>query len=250
MKKIIENIIKSFGYSIQKLDKTPTPFFDIKEAEFWEIYNICKPFTMTTVERMYSLYCSVKYVLDKNIPGSFVECGVWRGGSSMLMAEMLKRRNISDRNIYLYDTFEGMSAPTQNDVDYRGNAAKVLLDKNVENKEESVWCLADLNDVKNNLNLIGYQSQNIIFVQGKVEDTIPNTIPTEIAILRLDTDWYESTHHELVHLYPLLKNEGVLIIDDYGYWEGCRKAVDEYFSKNNIKLLLNRIDYTGRIAIK
>jgi hypothetical protein len=85
---------------------------------------------------------------------------------------------------------------------------------------------------------------------GKVEDTIPADIPEKIALLRLDTDWYESTKHELIHLFPRLQKGGVLIIDDYGFWKGARKAVDEYFAENNIQILLNRIDDTGRMAIK
>jgi O-methyltransferase len=94
-------------------------FSDIKEDEFWDIYDKCTPFTMTSVERMYSLYKSVNYILEMKIEGDFVECGVWRGGSSMLIAYMLKNRSISDRKIYLYDTFEGMSEPTISDIDTR-----------------------------------------------------------------------------------------------------------------------------------
>ena len=90
----------------------------------------------------------------------------------------------------------------------------------------------------------------IRFVKGKVEDTIPKNTPEKIALLRLDTDWYESTYHELTHLFPLLSKHGVLIIDDYGHWQGARKAVDQYFGENNIQILLNRMDYSGRMAIK
>ena len=79
---------------------------------------------------------------------------------------------------------------------------------------------------------------------------MPGYLPSGIALLRLDTDWYESTKHELEHLYPLLVSGGVIIIDDYGHWKGAKKAVDEYIKDNNLPLLLNRIDYTGRIGIK
>ena len=83
-----------------------------------------------------------------------------------------------------------------------------------------------------------------------MEETIPTHIPHAISLLRLDTDWYESTKHELTHLFPLLSPGGVIIIDDYGHWQGAKKAVDEYFEENKIKILLNRIDYTGRIGVK
>jgi hypothetical protein len=83
-----------------------------------------------------------------------------------------------------------------------------------------------------------------------VEETIPQHAPEQISVLRLDTDWYSSTKHELMHLFPRLSKNGVLIIDDYGHWAGARKAVDEYFADQTIQPLLNRIDQTGRACIK
>lgn len=91
---------------------------------------------------------------------------------------------------------------------------------------------------------------NCFFVKGKVEDTVPEKAPDRISLLRLDTDWYESTYHGLLHLYPRLSVGGVLIIDDYGHWAGAKKAVDQYLNENHLKLLLNRIDDTGRIGVK
>ena len=238
------------GYSVVSNDLQKR-FSDIKEEEFWEIYNLCKDYTMTSVERMYSLYSSVNYVLENNIEGDFVECGVWRGGSSMLMAKMLKNRSISDRKIYLYDTYEGMSEPTKKDVSIAGDDAEKLMEKEKNNKEESVWCLADLADVKQNMRKTGFAEESLVFVKGKVEDTLTNDLPmSKIAILRLDTDWYESTKHELNILYPILSQNGVLLIDDYGHWQGCRQAVDEYFQEHKINPLMSRVDYTGRVMIK
>lgn len=241
----ISSFLKPFGYRIQAIPKDEE---FINDTEFLKIYRMCKPFTMTSIERMYCLYNSVQYVVKNNIPGAFVECGVWRGGSSMLIAHTLKSLGVIDRRIYLFDTFEGMPEPTASDVDYIGRDANMLMEQNKEKKETSVWCLADIKDVTQNLTSTGYPLEEISFVKGMVENTIPDTLPEAIAILRLDTDWYESTKHELIHLYPILEKDGVLIIDDYGHWEGCKKAVDEYFSDK--KILLNRIDYTGRVAIK
>jgi hypothetical protein len=104
--------------------------------------------------------------------------------------------------------------------------------------------------VKELIGSSGYPDAKVHYVVGRVEDTVPDGAPSEIALLRLDTDWYESTKHELVHLYPRLTPGGVLIIDDYGHWAGCRKAVDEYFSERGRHLLFSRIDYAGRIALK
>jgi O-methyltransferase len=224
---------------------------DMKENDFQKLYNLCRPFTMTSTERMYSLYKAVNYILNNNIPGDFVECGVWKGGSALLIAKMLADKNITDRKVILYDTYEGMSEPTENDKDYAGTEAAALLQNSSIEVQDSVWCFSSFDEVKNNLLLSGLKAENIIMIKGKVEDTIPIQLPTKlISLLRLDTDWYESTKHELNYLYPLLINNGVLIIDDYGHWEGCRKAVDEYILNNNLSILLNRIDNTGRIAIK
>jgi O-methyltransferase len=112
------------------------------------------------------------------------------------------------------------------------------------------WCVAGLEDVKRNLYSTGYPKEKLHFIKGKVEDTVPGQAPENIAMLRLDTDWYESTAHELQHLYPRLAKNGVLIIDDYGHWLGSRKAVDEYFAKQSFCPLFNRMDYTGRLAVK
>ena len=154
------------------------------------------------------------------------------------------------RKLWLYDTFEGMSAPTDTDIDFLGNDAQQLLNQQQPEDPQSVWCLSGLDDVRKNVGSTGYSDQQIEFVAGKVEETLPSRIPEQIALLRLDTDWYESTMHELIHLFPRLVVGGVIIIDDYGHWQGCRRAVDEYFANNNVQLLLNRIDYTARIGVK
>ena len=110
--------------------------------------------------------------------------------------------------------------------------------------------IAPFEEVSRNMFSTGYDRARINFVRGKVEDTLPASAPAEIALLRLDTDWYESTSHELVHLYPRLVKGGILIIDDYGHFAGAKKAVDEYFQEYSIPIFFNRIDYTGRLAVK
>ncbi|MFT7483076.1 MAG: O-methyltransferase, partial [Oceanospirillaceae bacterium] len=209
--------------------------------EFMEYFNKCKEFTMTSKQRLFALYEAVNYIKKHSIEGDIVECGVWRGGSSMMAA--LALNDDTTRGLYLYDTFEGMNAPTEDDVNMVGEAA------------EETWqgrdkCEAEIDEVRKNMALTKYPDQEIRYVAGMVEDTIPKTVPEKISILRLDTDWYESTYHELVNLYPKLVKGGVLIIDDYGHWQGAKKAVDQYFEENKLPILLNRIDYTGRIAIK
>ncbi len=249
LKKILIESFDALGYVVRKKSKDLP---DVQaEKEFMEIYAECSKYTMTSIERMYALYSSVKYVLKNNIPGDFVECGVWRGGSSMLMAFLLHRYDKQWRKIYMYDTYEGMPPPTDVDKSFDKVSAQEQLEKSSLSDPDSVWCYSSFDEVTANIARTGLLSDRIVMVKGKVEDTIPNVVPQSgIAILRLDTDWYESTRHELIHLYPMLVSKGVLIIDDYGHWEGCRKAVDEYFEKVPEGILLTRIDQTGRLGIK
>lgn len=219
--------------------------------EFEDIYLFCKPYTMTSIERMFALYKATEYIIKNNIEGDFVECGVWRGGSTMVVLKTLQKHNITNRKIWLFDTFEGMSTPTEDDKDFNNKSASLQLNKSRKTSENYIWAYATLEDVKKNISLTGYPIQNISFIKGKVEDTLPNNNYFKAcSILRLDTDWYESTKIELNQFYPLLINKGVLIIDDYGHWQGCKKAVDEYFESINFFPMLQRIDYTGRLFVK
>ena len=168
----------------------------------------------------------------------------------MIMAEKLKSMGQTKTQLYLYDTYEGMSEPTLMDKSIDGRSADEQLAAANKDEATSVWCYSTLEEVEQNVLSTGYPAANLHFVKGKVEDTIPQTMPDKIALLRLDTDWYESTKHELIHLFPRLVVGGILIIDDYGHWEGCRKAVDEYFAEHKTQIFLSRIDYTGRIAVK
>jgi O-methyltransferase len=218
---------------------------------FLALYERCRPFTMTTVERMSALHDAVRYVTAGGVAGDYVECGVWRGGSSMLAALTFEQLGDRDRDLWLYDTFEGMPEPTSEDgVDpILGTDAHEEWARN-QTGDVNLWCYGPLEEVERNMRGTGVVPDRLHFVKGKVEDTIPGDVPERIALLRLDTDWYESTLHELVHLYPRLVPGGVLVLDDYGHWPGARQAVDEYFAEQGIALLLNRVDNSGRIAIK
>jgi O-methyltransferase len=220
------------------------------DARFLELYPLCAPATMTTPERMYALYQAVSHVDAAGIDGDVVECGVWRGGSSMLAASTLLALGDEARSLWLYDTFEGMPEPGPADVHYTGEQMAAVWDRYRDDRESGVLAYSALDEVQANMASTGFPAERTHYVKGRVEDTIPARIPERIAVLRLDTDWYESTLHELVHLYPRLQPGGVLIIDDYGHWQGARQAVDEYFDGRGIPMLLNRIDYTGRIAVK
>lgn len=245
VKKIIKIFFNKLGLDVRKIDHS----FFILDTEFDEIYKSCSPFTMTSLERMYALYKATEYVAKAGIAGDIVECGVWKGGSAMLMAMTLLKFGCTSKKIYLYDTFEGMSEPSTLDVDSDGKNAEIIFNK-TKRDNGSNWCYSPLDEVKTNLLGIGYPENNIIFIKGKVEDTIPGILPDNICLLRLDTDWYDSTYHEMSHLYPILVKNGVLVLDDYGFWQGARTAVDKYLYENKINILLNKIDFSGRVGIK
>lgn len=254
MKKQIKELIRSFGYEISKSgvhpDKGDVPA-DMQEETFRRAYLRVKDHSFTSIEPLYNLYHAVRYVQNAGIPGDLVECGVWKGGSAMMMALAMQGDAVLNNKIWLYDTFEGMTEPGKEDVDFRGDTAGDLLKKQPrENTLKNIWCLSSLEEVKENMRSTGFPEERCVFVKGKVEETIPASMPEQISILRLDTDWYASTLHELEHLYPRLSKGGVLILDDYGHWQGARKAVDEYFSRNKITILLQRIDYSVRVAVK
>jgi hypothetical protein len=211
--------------------------------------------SMTGVPRLQALVDAVRHVVRRDLPGAFAECGVWRGGSVLAMILTLQELGVADRDIHLFDTFEGMTAPTEHDVSEHDPPA---LETWEQARETDTRAWNELFDpagfseggVRRTLEASGYPPERLHFHRGPVEETLPAWAPEPLALLRLDTDWYESTRCELEHLYPLLVDGGVLIVDDYGHWEGCRRAVDEYFATGAAPLLLSRIDYTGRIAVK
>ena len=246
MLKVINWALKFFKLKLIQPGKRIVPF-DV-EDEFKEIHRQAQPFSMVSPERLYATYQAIKYVEANGIEGDVVECGVWKGGNSMVMALTLLHGRSTHRNIYLYDTFEGMVEPGEKDVDHRGQHSGGMWKKH-QTAGVNEWCYSPLEDVQQNMASTGYPVEKVHFIKGKVEDTIPVEVPEKIAVLRLDTDWYESTVHELEHLFPRMADRGVLLIDDYGHWKGQKEAVDAYFA-DKFKPLLSRTDYSGRMMIK
>jgi hypothetical protein len=254
MKNLLKKIIKLFGYEIISNDnwlkKNENYIAEISTNES-AILNDIKDYTMTSIPSQWSLIQSINHVIRNNVEGSLVECGIFRGGNIILMSKLLEEYKI-EKNIFAYDTFEGMPLPGKDDLDLRGNNSvnKFLKLKNSEN-EGSQWCYCNIEDVKNNIKKFNINYlKNINFIKGKVEETLLDVknLPKKISLLRLDTDFYSSTKTELNILYPLLQKKGVLIIDDYGHFKGAKKAVDEFFDINRI--WLHRVDYSTRIYIK
>lgn len=209
-----------------------------------EFLDIVQPFSMTSKERIFALFDSLEYIRKLNLEGDIVECGVWKGGNIFGIIEYLYRFNINNKNVWLYDTFQGMSNPEIVDVDLNHKAASDLMNL------PSILAYCSLDNVKATLCKSKFDQNYIKYIVGDVSQTltIPHNIPKNISLLRLDTDWYKSTKDELHFLYPKLVNKGILIVDDYGHWQGAKKACDEYFAYKNITI--SQIDYTGIKIVK
>jgi O-methyltransferase len=243
LKRRARRLLDGLGYEITRVQTSPAWPIDFQQRDI-DLYTNVAPYTMTPPEAVAALADGVRYVSATGIGGAIVECGVWKGGSMMAVAMTLLELGETDTDLYLFDTFEGMSAPTGKDVIWTGERADELLAR--ESEDSKLWARATLDEVRDAVLSIPYPSSKVHFVKGKVEDTVPAEAPDQIALLRLDTDWYESTKHELVHLYPRLSEGGVLILDDYGWWRGAGRATDEYFEEHGPAPLLVRIDREGR----
>ncbi|WP_028974917.1 TylF/MycF/NovP-related O-methyltransferase [Spirochaeta cellobiosiphila] len=230
------NILQKQGYGI--LD--PQQYQSDMESSFTPLWAQIQNHTLTSKERAYALYKGIEYLCKANIPGDFVECGVFRGGSSLLAALTLLQHQDTSRQLWMYDTFEGMTPPTSEDkIAFTGQS--------VSDRYKPDWWAAGEPQVRDLLYTSSYPKDKMKFIKGPVEETLLQSIPSQIGMLRLDTDWYQSTKIELELLYPRLVVGGILIIDDYGHFTGARQAVDEYFQG---KMYLSRVDYTGRVLIK
>lgn len=221
--------------------------FEDTDPEFFRLYERVKPYTMTSIERLYAMHKAVEHVVRSGLRGAIVECGVWRGGSMMMAALTLATLGNTERELFLFDTFAGHPRPNP-ERDLKEHYEFWLKRRRTD--RSSSWAEVALEEVRSNVASTGYPPEKVRLVKGVVQETIPAAAPDAIALLRLDTDWYDSTAHEMRHLYPRLLPGGVLIVDDYGEMPGQKQAVDEFCEQNGIVLLLNRIDASGRIAVK
>jgi|LakMenE01Jun11ns_1017448.scaffolds.fasta_scaffold9741419_1 hypothetical protein len=244
MKQQINRLLKwSTGYHLAKdysveNDARYSPFES-------QIFLECRDRTMTSPNSISNLISAVDYLDAEKIEGAFVECGVWRGGSTLAFCLATLSMDLSRREVFLYDTFEGFTETSSEDFQITdGRSASDLF-----NIDKNYICSASLRDVKDGIEKSGYPSHLINYVVGDVLQTIPKTLPKSIALLRLDTDYFDSTLHELQHLFPLVSSGGVVIIDDYDHWNGSRKACDEYFKSKNENVLLMRME-SGRMFVK
>jgi O-methyltransferase len=219
------------------------------DNEFQPIFEFVKPYTMTSIERLFDLYKSIEYVVKAGIPGDIVECGVWRGGSMMLAAKTLLKMGATERNIYLLDTYEGHPKPDpKRDIDIYGNPVVDAAAASRTSDEGSDWGYVSIDEVRANMARTGYPMENVDLVKGMVERTVAEKAPGPFAVVRLDTDWYASAKVALETLWPRLSYKGILIMDDYGHYPGQKSVADEFFAARPV--MLHRIDYSCRTVVK
>jgi len=209
-----------------------------------EVAYSCSPYTVTHLPAVVDLINTVEQIIIDDIPGDFVECGVFMGGSCMIIAEVLKHYNTT-RPIWLYDTFEGVPMPEKYEVTPEGTSLRKWYKQNKLTPEGSMFCYCNLEDVTDNFKTVGYTGEKH-FVKGKVEDTIPDITPKEIALLRIDVDLAKPTRHVLEHMYPLVVDCGHIIFDDYGHFPAVKETVDDYLGN----VTLEEITYTVRHLVK
>lgn len=204
-------------------------------------------------ETVYTLYCATRYVATNEIEGDLIECGVGSGPKIALMCATLIKEGVEDRDIYLYDTFEGLTEPSEKDFKLYGTvdtpaAVRRKWDHGRETGEH--WGHTPLERVRENVFQTGYPEARLHFIQGDVRSTIPNDYHRKIAILRLDTNFYDSSLHELQYLFELVAPGGTIILDDYGSWTGQKSATDEFFRARDEVPLLIRTSSQERIIVK
>ena len=249
--KILKSLKEVIGKNrnLRELYKKVKFVKDIPLADFFNFQKLLLvkkvySYTMVSYQRLSNVYVLAELAEKNKIDGAFVECGVWKGGCSAVMAFVAEKAK-SNRKVWLFDSFEGLPEPTKED----GNMAKDYANNKAGGKLKTInECVSSLEDVKEVFfKILKINPQNIVIKKGWFQNTLPvakNEIGP-ISILRLDGDWYDSTKCCLDNLYDNVIISGYIIIDDYGHWEGTRRALDEFLKERKIKINLIKVDYTG-----
>lgn len=247
IKNLINKLIVSTGYSlINNNQKIIELNIDDKK-----LINLIQKYSMTPQIRIFNLLQSLRHIKYKKIEGDYVECGVWKGGNIILFKKFIENEDRdSIKNIFAFDTYEGMTEPDENDYDISSKVSANVLLKGDKTKQTNLWGVCSLENVKKNILENVNNMKNIKFIKGRVENTLnlDSNLPDKISLLRLDTDWYSSTKKELEVLYSKVSSGGIIIIDDYGHWGGSKKAVDNFFL--NKYVWMHYVDYACRLIIK
>jgi hypothetical protein len=191
--------------------------------------------TMVGCKRLDNLQRLVEEVLADDVPGDFIETGVWRGGASILMRAVLKAHGVTDRKVWLADSFKGLPPPSPEQ--YPQDAGDTLY--------THAFLAVSLDQVRQNFAAYDLLDEQVCFLEGWFKDTLPHAPVKRLAIARLDGDMYQSTMDGLTHLYPRVSPGGFVIIDDYGCIPACKEAVTDYRRMHGIIDAIHEVDWTG-----
>lgn len=252
VKKAVKAAFRAAGIEVRRPATPPgLPVeFGTAEREIFA-YIRAQGLSMVSDEHLFATILACRHVIEQKIPGDFVECGVYKGGNALIAAALFKAYGVR-RKVWLFDTFLGMTEPTALDKESTTGVAAIEEYSQKDRGDHNDWVFCPIDQVQAHFDAAGLLSDQIVFVQGDVLQTLGNGehLPDQVSVLRLDTDWYESTRIELEVLYPRLSVGGVLLIDDYGHFSGAQQATDEYFARGTPRPLLNYTDYTGRVGVK
>jgi hypothetical protein len=195
--------------------------------------------TMVPLVRLHNLHRCAVDVIERHVPGDFIETGVWRGGTTIFMRAVLRAYASSDRKVWVADSFEGLPEP---DADKYPIEAETHHGKVMSSIYDHF--AVGLDEVRENFARFGLLDDQVRFLKGWFKDTLPAAEVSQLSVMRLDGDYYESTHDALLHLYPKLSPGGYVIVDDYGEdtWTYCRRAVDGFRDKEGLDQPLMRVD--------
>ena len=217
------------GYYLQNVHPSH-PMSFLNSFRMMRLVYRVRGYTAVFVPRLVALYKLSEEINQRSVPGDIVECGVYNGGSAAIMASLCEKSPVS-RNVWLFDSFEGLPKPTDKD--------------GAEAPAYEGWCHGDLSKVKEVLRKLRVPESRVHIVKGWFQDTFPKVEIPKIAILHIDADWYESVKLCLERFYDSVQPGGYIVLDDYGDWEGCRIATDEFLKRRAIDVKLIQVDYTG-----
>ena len=232
--------MKEINYQEKQQQNHLNAFLKVVDPTFIKYYQKIRKNTMLSTEALYDLWWSVKYICKNELNGDIIEFGVWRGGALELIAYALNEYQGSNR-IIGFDTFEGHPEPGKDEVDIWGNN----MQKKFKEEKVGKWAYANYEYVLSNLNNV---YKNVQLYKGLVDESIDENKVSNIAILRLDMDWYKPTKIVLQKFYNKILKGGLLIIDDYGHHSGARQAVDEFIRENNLNLNFRHVNYSCIVA--
>ncbi len=223
---VLHKLLKKVNFGICKIKKVD------KNARLNGLDWPANALTMVGMKRLDNIEFCIRSILSNNIAGDFIETGVWRGGSTILMRALLKEMHVTNRNVWLADSFAGLPKP---------DIKNYPKDKLCDLHKRKILTVSK-ETVANNFAKFQLLDEQVRFIEGWFKETLPNAPVDKLALLRLDGDLYESTHLALTHLYPKLSVGGYVIIDDYNAFPYCKSAVDDYRNKHSIHTSLKQID--------